>query len=219
MKKLILYFVMKKIIITLFLTIMIGYNVLAQYGIKELPLYKNYRLVKLNYENKSGEKAFTDFEYDEKGFLTKAIWKLTDNSRKGIISYKYDNNGNIIEKYRIFSDSISIIQTFEYNLPSNLLIDNFERSDGTKGKVVYTYDKNEKLLQASCNKQNGWFTGIITYEYNKKGEIVKGNLLQNDAVIGTIIYSYNQQGLLIEEYWEFPEKWSQTFIYEYKKME
>ena len=210
---------MKKIIILLFLTIMMGYNALAQYGIKELPLYKNSRLVKLNYENKSGEKAFTDFEYNNDWFLTKAIWKLTDKSRSGVVTYKYDNKGNIIEKYRIFSDSISIMQTFEYNQSSNLLIDNFERSDGTKGKVEYIYDTNEKLLKANCNKQNGWFSGIISYEYNEKDEIVKGNLLQDNVVIGTITYSYNQHGLLIKEYWDFPEKWSQTFIYEYKEME
>ena len=210
---------MKIIIITLSLTIMMGYNVLAQYGIKELPLYKNFRLVKLNYENKTGEKAFTNFEYNNDWFLTKAKWKLTDNSRSGIVSYKYDNHGNIIEKYRIFSDTISIKQTFEYSQSSNLLIDNFERSDGTKGKVEYIYDNNEKLLKANCNKLNGWFSGIISYEYNEKGEIIKGDLSQNNVVIGTITYSYNQHGLLIKEYWDFPEKWNQTFIYEYKEME
>lgn len=213
-----LNFEMKEIILTLLLTTMINNNVLAQYGIKELPLNINFRLVKLNYENKSDEKAFTNFEYNDEGFLIKAIWKLTDNSRKGIISYKYDNKGNIIEKYRIFSDSTSIIQTFEYDQYSNLLIDNFERSDGTKGRVEYIYDNNKKLLQADCNKQNGWFSGIINYQYNEKDKIFLGNLLQNNIIIGKITYSYDQQGLLIKEYWNFPERWNQTFTYEYKEL-
>lgn len=199
----------------MFLTIMIGNNVFAQFGIKELPLYKNYRLIKLNYENKSGEKAFTNFIYNAEGFLIKAKWKLTDNSRSGINSYKYDEKGNIIGKYRTFSDSITISQTFEYNRSSKLLIDNFERSDGTIGTTEYKYNNDGNLLKAVCNKLDGWFTGIITYDYNENGDISKGNLLQNNIVIGTITYHYNQDGILIKEYWDFPEIWNQTFIYEY----
>lgn len=190
----------------------------AQYGIKELPLYEKFRLVKLNYENASGEKAFSIFEYNTEGFLISAKWHLKDNSRSGIISYKYDDHGNIIEKFRTFSDSITIMQTFKYTESSKLLIDNFNRSDGTIGLVKYNYAENGDLINAICDKQNGWFTGVINFEYAENGKITKGNLLQNNNVIGTITYSYDQFGMLKKEYWDFPERWNQTFIYEYKKI-
>ena len=191
-------------------------TVLAQYGIKELPMYNNHRLVRLDYENKSGERAVTNFEYD-RGRISKAIWQLDDKSRSGTITYKYDEFGNIVEKNRVFSDNITINQSFEYDQDSNLITDNFERSDETIGKVEYIYDNNGKLLQAICNKQNGWFSGIIIYKYNEKGNIIKGNLIQKDIVIGTISYTYDSNDLLLKEYWEFPGQWNQTFIYEYKQ--
>ena len=193
-------------------------NIFAQFGIKELPIYQNYRLVKLDYENKSGEKAFTNFEYNDDGVISKALWQMNDNSRSGIVTYKYDEFGNIIEKNRTFSDSVKINQSFEYDQNSNLIIDNFERSDGIIGRVEYTYDKNGQLLQANCNKQNGWFSGKILYQYDKDETLVKGIIYQKDEVIGTIIYVHNQDGLLINEQWDFPDIWSQTFVYTYKNI-
>ncbi|MFC1565826.1 hypothetical protein ACFL4B_02655 [Candidatus Neomarinimicrobiota bacterium] len=192
-------------------------NIFAQFGIKELPIYQNHRLVRLDYENKSGEIAFTNFEYNDDGFISKAIWQKDDNSRSGIVTYKYDEFGNIIEKNRTFSDSVKINQSFEYDQNSNLILDNFERSDGTIGRVEYLYDKNGKLILANCIKQNGWFTGVITYDYNENNVIIKGNLLQNNTAIGTITYDYNQDGILIKEYWDFPEQWNQTFIFKYQQ--
>ena len=194
-------------------------NIFAQFGIKELPIYQNYRLVKLDYENKSGEKAFTNFEYNDDGVISKALWQMNDNSRSGIVTYKYDEFGNIVEKNRTFSDSVKINQSFEYDQNSNFIIDNFERSDGAIGKVEYLYDKNGKLAQANCNKQNGWFSGKILYQYNEKGTLVKGSIYQNDEIVGTINYFYNQARLLIKEHWDFPNIWNQTFDYQYKQID
>jgi len=201
----------------LIIVIVFTTHIYAQYGIKELPIYQNHKLVRLDYENKSGEKAVTNFEYNDDGFISKAKWQLNDKSRSGTITYKYDEMGNIVEKNRLFSDGVTINQSFEYDKSSNLIIDNFERSDGTMGKVEYLYDENGKLLQANCNKQNGWFSGIINYKHNEKDNIIKGNLIQKDIVIGTISYEYGINGLLIKEYWEFPGQWDQTFIYDYKQ--
>ena len=192
--------------------------IIAQYGIKEIPLYENFRLVSLEYENASGEKAVTNFEYDKNGFLSKAIWKMQDNSRSGIVTYNYDEHSNIIEKNRVFSDSITIMQKFEYNQLSKLITDNFKRSDGTIGLVKYIYDESGNLLKAICNKQNGWFTGEINYQYSNDGSIEKGILYQNDEIVGTINYFYNQKRLLIKEYWDFPDIWNQTFIYNYMQI-
>ena len=121
-------------------------------------------------------------------------------------------------KYRIFSDSITISQTFEYSSTGNLLFDNFQRSDGTIGKVEFIYNENDKLVQANCNKQNGWFSGILNYEYNDNKQLVKAKILQQDEEIGSITYSYNKIGLIDREYWDFPERWNQTFTYEYKRI-
>jgi len=207
----------KSIIIMLLYVIFIGIAT-AQYSIKELPLYDNFRLVSLEYENASGEKALTNFEYDDKNFIVKALWQLNDNTRSGIVTFKYDEYGNIIEKNRVFSDSVTIHQTFEYDQKAKLIIDNFERSDGTVGKVSYKYGDDYRLLSAGCDKQNGWFTGKIIYEYDNEGNLLKGVLYQQEEGVGTINYFHNDKGLLIEENWDFPNIWNQTFDYKYKEV-
>ena len=58
-----------RIFLFIILYILFAENVMAQYGIKELPIYQNHRLVRLDYENKSGEKAVTNFEYNDDGFI------------------------------------------------------------------------------------------------------------------------------------------------------
>ena len=43
------------------------------------------------------------------------------------------------------------------------------------------------------------------------------SLNQKGEKSGEILYSYDEYGNLIKEYWDFSDKWSQSFVYEYEK--
>jgi len=45
---------------------------------------EKYRLSKLHYENSSGEKRITTFEYDEYGIMSKAKWETNKGRLPGI---------------------------------------------------------------------------------------------------------------------------------------
>jgi len=178
-----------------------------------------FRLIKLHYENLSGEKGLTTFFYSGKGIMNQAHWELLDRSRSSENYYTYDEKGNLIKKYRKFSDSITSTQLYKYDDDRKLISEHFNRSDGVTGTTDYEYDKYDKLIKAICNGLAGWFYGVIAYEYDADDIKCKGIIEKDEERIGIIYYEYDEAGNLIKEYWEFPDSWSQTFIYEYEKIE
>jgi len=177
-----------------------------------------YRLSKLHYNNSSGEKGVTIFEYDEDGIMHKAIWKLLDGSRSSVNYYEYNECGNPISKYRVFSDSITSENIYEYDNNCNLILETFGRSDGVKGTTIFEYDEYDKLLKSNCEGLNGWFYGVITYFYNRDGIKTNADFTQKGKPAGTITYSYDENENLIKEYWDFNSKWNQTFTFEYEEI-
>ena len=123
----------------------------------------DYRIKKLHYENSSDEKGLTTFEYDIYGTMHKAKWELLDGSRNSENYYTYDTKGNLIQKYREFSDGITSNLAYQYDENNNLINEVFERSDGVKGTVTYKYENNGKRFNASCNIVTACFHIIINY--------------------------------------------------------
>ncbi len=174
-----------------------------------------YRAMSLFYENSSGEKALTTYEYDKDGFLVNAVWEQMDKSRNSLNFYSHDENGNLIRKYREYSDRIFSEETYEYDVNHNLIKDNFYRSDGTTGTAIYEYDKNGFLLKTVCDKLKGWITGEIYYKNDKDGNKSSAELKRGEDIIAAIEYTHDTNGNLIKEYWDYGGQWNQTFIYEY----
>jgi len=175
------------------------------------------RLIRLHYENSSGEKGITTFEYDKNGMLYKALWQLLDGSRNSINTYYHDKNGKLIKKYREFSDKKTSTQLYKYNQNGKLIQENFERSDGVKGVTTYEYDKNGRRVLADCKGLNGWFFGEILTKYDERDRKTEAILKKDGKKNGDITYSYDGNGNLVKEHWAFGNSWSQTFSYEYEK--
>ncbi|MFB6343851.1 hypothetical protein ACE1ET_19165 [Saccharicrinis sp. FJH62] len=174
----------------------------------------DYRIVRQNYENSSGEFAHTVFLYNHKGTMYKAFWTLDDSSRYSVNYYEYDNNGNLVSAFRDFSDNLTSFEKFSYDESGNKMFELFTRSDGKTGSAEYTYD--DTILQSAGYKNyKGWLKCDVTYIY-VNGKRQKANISRSDEEIGTISYSYDKAGNLICEIWDFNGKWSQTFTYSYE---
>lgn len=187
-------------------------------GFSQIPEFQNsenFRLIALKYSNSSGEKGITDFKYNALGQLTLSSWKNLSGDRSSINRYKVNNKGEIIEKNRVFSDSITIKKTFEYNLCGKILKETFSRSDGVTGEVIFSYNEHGKLESATCKQMNGWFTGNIEYVYNIYDVLDEAVIFKDDRCIGFISYQYDINGNLLLEKWDFNGTWEQFFIYEY----
>jgi hypothetical protein len=183
--------------------------------IPELQNSDNFKIIALKYSNSSGERGITEFEYNALGQLAFSRWKNLSGERSSINRYESNSKGEIIEKTRLFSDSISSRQSFDYNLCGKILKENFSRSDGVTGQVIYSYNEHGKLESASCQQMNGWFTGNIEYIYNSYDVLDEATVLRENKKIGKIIYQYDINGNLILEKWDFNGTWEQILVYEY----
>ena len=176
-----------------------------------------YRLFQLHYENSSGEKGLTTFDYNEGGILEKAVWELLDGSRNSLNYYTHDEDGNLQKKYREFSDGLTSTQRYVYNEQGHLIAEFFERSDSVFGITNYEYDGEGTLLKAKCDGLNGWFYGEITYKYDEAGDKKQAAITQKGENAGVILYTYDDNGNVTREHWDFSGAWSQTFVYAYEK--
>ena len=186
----------------------------SQYNLKELQRrFEDSGFYSMPYTNSMGEKGISVFEYGDDGRLSQSAWRLLDNSRSSQNYYKYDVNGNIIEKYREFSDSITSTETFEYDSDNNLLAESFVRSDGFTYGVRYEYNSMGLAVRAYWTNYHGWFNGHISFIYNDAGLVSEGKIIEGNVEIGFINFKYDNRNRLIEEYWEFSGNYNQTFTY------
>ncbi len=176
-----------------------------------------FRLIRLHYTNSTGEKGLTTFEYDINGLMYKALWELADGTRCSINYYSYDKNGNLVKKYREFSDGIISTQFYKYDKDGNLKEESFWRSDSVTGIVIYSYNEAAKLVEADCKGMNGWFYGNIEYKYDNNGNKATAELKNDEGQIGSVSFSYDSNNNLSEEIWTFDSGFRQEFIYEYEK--
>lgn len=176
--------------------------------------YHHLRLKYLHYQNDSGEKGKTTFLYNAEGKLHKAIWELLDGSRHSVNTLILNNNGQLERNSRIFSDSITSELVYTYNENTQLIKEEFTRSDSISGIAEYIYENN-RLSKINCRGLKGWFHGTIEYEYNESGLKTGARLLKDEAELGTINYYYGENGLLLEEIWTI-KGWTQNFSYEYE---
>ena len=192
----------------------------------------------LDYSNSNGERGISTYIYNGRKTPYKAIWELKDGSRWSVNYHEFDHHGNLLKKYREFSDSITVEQEFQYDENQHLVSETFSRSDGTTGNVQYHY-KGDQLQWADCDGLNGWFHGKIEYNYNPGGEpgsaideipgsVINtkphseintkprsANIIMKDQPAGTISYQYDSQNRLHLETWEFTVGFTQTFEYIY----
>jgi len=185
------------------------------YGQK--PDEKKLRLNKLQYENSSGEQGATTFQYNEYGIMYKAKWQLLDGSRSSLNFHTFDENGNMIQKYREFSDGLTSNLLYQYDEKGKLISEKFDKSDGVTGTTNYIYDQTGEQVKADCQGLNGWFFGNLICKYGENGKKVGASIEQKGKNVGTISYTYEEEGNLKKEYWDFSGNWNQTFIYEYKE--
>jgi YD repeat-containing protein len=184
-------------------------------GAQLLPDYPDVRLKNMPYRNSDGENAVTIFYYGRDGRRRNAVWKLADESRYSCNFHLYDSDGHEVEKYREFSDGLTSKERYEVDSAGRRTAEIFERSDGRRGTARFNWD-NDLLTMAECDNHRGWLSGKIIYSYDESGRRDGARIESDGKTTGTVSYKYDAVGHLVEEHWDFGNRWSQTFNYEYE---
>jgi hypothetical protein len=176
-----------------------------------------FRLIRLDYNNSSGEKGVTFYNYSEKGVCETALWELENGQRYSINFQFYDKNNNMIKKVREYSDHKNTVRLYNYDKNNRLISEEFFLRDTSKGVTTYDYDDHNNVILIRCKNYYGWLNGIIKLQYNDKGQKIAGELIQKDKHAAVIKYDYDNYGNLVKEVWDFNKEWQQEFNYIYEK--
>ncbi len=173
------------------------------------------RLVRLDYDNSSGEKGTTFFDHGRTGRIERALWELESGERYSLNLYAYDEQGRLIRKTREYSDHKDTVQIYRYDGENRLSSEEFVLGDVSKGMTTYEYDARGRLAIMRCHAYNGWIEGTITIRYGAGGLRSGAELVQEGKTVAGIAYEYDDKGDLTRETWKFASGWEQTFRYRY----
>ena len=176
-----------------------------------------FRPARMYYENSSGESAITLYYYDIHGRNYMSHWQLDDSTRSSINYYEYDTSGNLVRKYREFSDGLTSDQHFFYDGSGRLAGEDYYRSDSVEGRTDYEYDEGGRCVAARCKGLNGWFYGDLIFYYDREGRKKEAGIYRSLDSIGFVRFDYDESGNLTREYWDVNGQWSQSFVYEYQQ--
>jgi YD repeat-containing protein len=176
-----------------------------------------FRLLRLDYNNSSGEKGVTFYDYTEKGICETALWELVNGQRYSINFQFYDKNNNMIKKVREYSDQRNTVQLYNYDENNHLISEEFFLRDTSRGITTFEYDNQNRIALIRCKAYNGWLNGIIKLKYDDKGQKIAGEFIQDSKQAAVIKYEYDEYGNMVKETWDFGKEWQQEFNYIYEK--
>ncbi len=177
---------------------------------------QKFILARLDYENPTGEKGTTYFDYESNGLSNLSLWELTSGLRFSLNFHYYDSNGNLIKKFREYSDHKNTLQLYTYNNKNKLIAEEFILQDTSRGISNFEYDSNGNMIRINCIAYNGWLNGTINIGYDESGLRKKGELFQKGKRSAEIFYTYDENNNLIKEEWKFANGWYQIFNYIYE---
>jgi RHS repeat-associated protein len=141
-----------------------------------------------------------NFTYDSLSRL-----KTRENPESGIISYQYDDNGNLTEKTdargvktTYIYDTINRVISKSYTAPQNL--SNYLAAQA----VTYSYDnlpnaKGELIKVITGNDAENPFSVTEYTEFDQVGRVKKSKQRTDNMVIDEMTYTYNLAGALVEQ--------------------
>jgi RHS repeat-associated protein len=116
-----------------------------------------------------------------------------NNPESGLISYQYDNNGNLTTKI----DARSISTTYNYDVLNRVTFRDY--SDATPD-VTYTYDAtNIPFSKGKLTKVSNAISETKYNAYNIMGRVTNSQQVTDGTTYNPMTYTYNLSGALIEE--------------------
>lgn len=127
--------------------------------------------------------------------------KTADNPESGVINYKYDDNGNLIQK----TDARSITTNYSYDALNRVTVRDY--SDATPD-VIYTYDNLTNAKGNLTKVMNGILSGgvianpfsITEYQqFDIMGRVKQSQQTTDGTAYNPSEYKYNLSGAMIEQ--------------------
>lgn len=151
----------------------------------------------INYLDEGEIAHHMTYEHDDEGRVTKAFKHYLDGSAD-TIHFKYDGNGNIVEKTTINSDEEEEAREEIVYENNRVVAHKWFEYDELLEEELFEHDKNGNVVhhkRRSRDDENSRWEN----SYDNKGNIIKTlKYSSDDQLVGRVIYSYNQQGKTVK---------------------
>ncbi|MEZ5197217.1 MAG: hypothetical protein R2764_12690 [Bacteroidales bacterium] len=151
------------------------------------------------------------YERDENGVIRKSFKHYQDGTTD-TINYRYDTDGNLIEKVTV--DSYDEVESKELATYENgkLILKEIYEYDELMAKETYLFDDYGNMIEHHTWSPDD---GNRSYKhvYDEKGNLIQSNQYNNkEELSGKAVYSYNKIGKVVEAIEETPYGTSKTSI-------
>lgn len=180
-----------------------------------IPESNRYRLCGefYSYNNQISGQSF--FFYDENGRLVSKEYVRSD-SLKTVTQYEYNSDGILLKSFRVYGQGKKDTYSYTFNRNRQLKSRIFEGSDGSKGIEEYEYDAAGYLSGAKWVNFDKWLTGSLRFEYNRARQISKGFFTAVSGDNAILSFRYDENGNLKEIHWVFDSGLSQVYRFTYR---
>lgn len=155
-----------------------------------------------------------EYEYDEKGNITKKITKNLAQDSQTVEETTYNENGDVTRYHKVIDNIAHTLQETEYEYFENGKIkkSNVKRNDWKEYELQQVYDEKGNLLKESSGDSKNTYE----YTYDEKGNITKKKEIKFDGTPKYYEYTYNGNNELIKEITYYEGKENSIVYHEYK---
>ncbi|MBK7566251.1 MAG: hypothetical protein IPI31_00335 [Bacteroidetes bacterium] len=184
---------------------------------------KSYREVEYKAITKFGKilkgeiNSSKEIFFNKNGNMMEQISNYSDGSLEYKNTYKYDENGNLIEDSSSYW-GFNSVSKYLYDEAGNLLqMDYMNTEDSLILRYIYKYDIDGRMAENSSYNSNGELHEKIKYKYDEMGNIVETTSTNPNPLLNDITYyKHDLKGNMLEVNSKYPDG-SQNYLntYEY----
>lgn len=152
------------------------------------------------YDARTGESWYQIFSYDELSRETGVTGYDASGNQVNHADVVYDENGNRIRDYRLYSSSVDLFPTVcEYDENGNLIRENtYQSGDGTLTLYwTYEYDEAGNMVVQDLYSSDNVLTAHTTFEYDNNGNMIQDNVYVDGELVEYHIYEYDSNGRVV----------------------
>jgi len=154
-------------------------------------------------------------EFDDQGHPLEAVTYLPDGTVEHKYIYKYNSEGKVIDELLLESDGeVTQHRSMEYNPEGQLVKEFIHYLDGTADQLIFTYDKEGRLLSRRSIDSEGETGNYLVNVYEGDHVVseteydIAGEIITQRKII------YNEDGKINEEVFKTPEE-NYQILYSY----
>ena len=154
-------------------------------------------------------------EFDEAGHPIEAITYLPDGTVEHKYNYKYNSEGKLVDEILLeFDDEVTEHRSMEYNDEGKLAKEYIHYLDGTADTLIYTYDKEGRLLSRRSIDSDGETGNYLVNVYEGNHVVSETEYDITGIIITQRKIIYDEDEKIIEEVFKTPEE-NYNILYSY----